>query len=266
MVQRISVRTLVDDGSLVSHLLTDVGNSLCSLRDCRQRSSGSHHVQLSPPDEGRIEEPVRRVPRCKLRFLFLSHLWIFISTLHPPSRRDVHITIVVRNTCRTIRDARFQRWTWRKSRLGWLRGDLAEKCFDRNCRELVWSAETIPSFGKCLISRHLNHTCVPAVPFDVVEPRCATRVSALSLESAWRWRPCGVVQGGGCRGEMIVHPSRPCSPFLSRPSTPPPWRTPHSTPTVPPHPTALASVHPSTPRPPTSRRGESGIKCRPKGW
>lgn len=90
------------------------------------------------------------------------------------------------------------------------------KCFDRNGRELIRCTETvIPSFWSCLIAEHLNRTCVPTLAFDVVGPRCATRVSALSLESAWRWRPCGVVQGGGCRGEMIVYPSRPYSPFLS---------------------------------------------------
>lgn len=64
------------------------------------------------------------------------------------------------------------------------------------------------------------------------------------------WRPCGVVQGGGCRGEMIVYPSRPILPPYHRPPTPPPWRTPHSTPTVPPHRipprSPLAPIDPAT--------------------
>ncbi|KYQ52010.1 hypothetical protein ALC60_08624 [Trachymyrmex zeteki] len=34
--------------------------------------------------------------------------------------------------------------------------------------------------GGCLIADRLKHTCVVALPLDVVGPRCATRVSALT--------------------------------------------------------------------------------------
>lgn len=86
MVLTILVRTLVNDGSLFSHLLTDVCNSLCSLQDCCQRSSSSHHVQLSPPDEGRIEEPYQASTARQITILFpfsLTNIYLNTSPSFP---------------------------------------------------------------------------------------------------------------------------------------------------------------------------------------
>lgn len=59
--------------------------------------------------------------------------------------------------------------------------DLGERSFDGDCQRLAWSTETVTtSLWRCLIVERLDHTCVPAFPFDVVGPRCATRVSALT--------------------------------------------------------------------------------------
>lgn len=108
MFLTILARTLVNDGSFFSHLLTDVCNSLCSPRGSCQRLSSSHHVQLSPPDQGRIEERCQASTAGQItNSLLFFHLRILYPSTSPSFvSRHAHNNYRAKHVSRTIRDAR----------------------------------------------------------------------------------------------------------------------------------------------------------------
>lgn len=204
---------------------------------------------------------------------------MYLWTLHPPSRRATHITNIARDTCRGLttnaikinrpdvddfEDGIYNRRNLDRAVLRKLRSRFFV-AVERGERERKRPDRT----AGC--TNTTTRVCVSlALPdCDVVGPRCATRVSALTsrkrltLAPVWRGARWGMR-----RGETIVHPSRSGSPLFlvhhprhprgeRRTRLPRCYTTSHR---------ARPLVHPSTPRPPTSRRGESGIKCRPEGW